>query len=151
MSIKITIKSISLSLIMLIGLVTTAYSETNIIFQTVPYEDLSGRSIGELEILLNQLETTYDETKVYVSEGNLRFLSADERIAWERDLLIWKIISARMSLYVNDKVKGAIKSDPDSTNYFTLENLLNEMDQSKSNAQQSGAGYPPQGVGSPDP
>ena len=99
------------------------YSETNLLFQTVPYGDLSSLSTKDLDELLKQLETSYENTRVNVSRGDLTFLSADERMKWEHDNRVWKILKLRMDLFVNEKVRETIKSEkPDYE--FSLDKLL---------------------------
>ena len=87
------------------------FSETNLIFQTVPYEDLSSLSTRDLDELLKQLETSYENTRIHVSRGDLTFLSADERMKYEHDNRVWKILQMRMYLFVNEKVRETIKSE----------------------------------------
>ena len=147
MNINTAPKVLRLCTLMFLYHLAVAYADSNLLFQTVQYADLSSRSVSDLNELLGQLEERYKQTFVQVSRGDLLFLSDEERARWEHDNLVQKILDLRMSLFVNEKVRSTLQSN--RTN--STSDLLSEIFDGKTNAQQGGSAYPPQGVGSADP
>ena len=139
------------------------WSDTNSeLFLTISTRDLVGKSTNELAEILAPLEAWYTKAQDihYADISEFDYMNPDEKQRWEHDSLVWKIITVRQeqatksNLFINafglDPITLLRTNEPPPASYISLDDILNNVPPEKQ-PQQSVPGYPPQGVGSPEP
>ena len=110
------------------GLALSAFAsqESNTLFRTISYADLSRMTSNQLAQVTGELEKRTEDPLIEVTGGKLSFLSPEELIEYERDVAVWKILALRMSIALDERVAAKFKKRARPSRSQTLDALLDE-------------------------
>ena len=104
---------------------------SNQLFRTIAYADLAGMSSNQLAGAQIQLEKRNEATRREVTGGKLSFLSPEELRDYNRDVIIWKILTIRMSIALDERVGAKMKKPVRPADSATLDGLFNGLEAAK--------------------